>query len=369
MDRIRHRDQLLTALLALLAAPFSLADVSIEQLIQQANIAEGPTAVRDLPRYSGAQKILIRDVGLELENIFDADVDVELIIVPTLSDAMRYAGDVDAIVGFCDAELFSLAPKLVWVQIYSAGAERCLPVAEINSGDVMMSNMQKMGSPVISEHAIAMMLSLARNLPQFVHRMRDGVWDRSDEAKDGMMPIAGKTLLVVGLGGIGSEVARLGDALGMRVVGTRNSSRSGPAFVDYVGLSHELHELAADADVVVNALPLTAATKGKFDTAFFAAVKENAIFINVGRGQTVDTAALLAALESGHLSGAGLDVTDPEPLPGEHALWQLENVIITPHVAGSGGELQRHRTLLAENLRRYIAGDRLLNVVDPKKGY
>jgi phosphoglycerate dehydrogenase-like enzyme len=176
-------------------------------------------------------------------------------------------------------------------------------------------------------------------------------------------------MLVVGLGGIGTEVARLGNALGMRVSGTRNSSRSGPDFVDYVGLSDELNSLAAKADVIVNALPLTDATSGLLDGEFFATIKEGAIFINVGRGRTVDTGALLGALESGRVSGAGLDVTDPEPLPANHALWQRENVIITPHVAGRGGEFERRSVLLIENIRRYIAGDALLNVVDPEKGY
>jgi len=136
-----------------------------------------------------------------------------------------------------------------------------------------------------------------------------------------------------------------------------------------VGLSHELHELAAQADVIVNALPLTPGTRDLLDGEFFSAVKPGAIFINVGRGQTVVTDDLVVALESGRLSGAGLDVTEPEPLPTDSPLWQRDDVIITPHVAGRGGERERHTVLLIENLRRYIAGDRLLNVVDPKKGY
>jgi phosphoglycerate dehydrogenase-like enzyme len=239
----------------------------------------------------------------------------------------------------------------------------------VANGDVVMTNMQKMSSPVIAEHAIAMMLSLARNLPRFVNAMADADWAARDELTSEMTSIAGKKLLVAGLGGIGMEVARLGHALGMSVSGTRNSSRDGPDFVKYVGLSHELHDLASKADVIVNALPLTDGTRGLFDAEFFAAAKPGAIFVNVGRGQTVVTADLNAALVSGQISAAGLDVTDPEPLPAGHMLWQRDDVIITPHVAGSGGERERHAVLLRENLRRYIAGDRLLNVVDPAKGY
>ncbi len=184
-----------------------------------------------------------------------------------------------------------------------------------------------------------------------------------------MTPIAGKTMLVVGLGGIGTAAAQRGAALGMRVVATRNSSREGPDFVDYVGLSSELLQLAGEADVIINALPLTAATRGLLDEEFFAATRKGAFFINVGRGGTVDTAALTAALMSGHLGGAGLDVTDPEPLPADHALWQLENVIITPHVSSRGESDDRYLALMTENLRRYAAGERLLNVVNPERGY
>lgn len=346
------------------------AEISIDQLVEQARIVEGDVAVRDLPRWNGARKILIRDIGLNLDKLIGSLGDVEVIAVPSVSEAMQHASDVDAIIGFCNAELIEAAAKLVWVQIYWAGAESCLSVERIGNGDVLMSNMQKMSSPVIAEHAIAMMLSLARQIPQFVHVMGDD--DRQNQGEivaGGMTPIAGKNLLVVGLGGIGTEAARLGAALGMRVSGTRNSSRDGPEFVEYVGLSHELHDLAAQADVIVNALPLTPDTKDLLDGEFFAAVKPGAIFINVGRGQTVVTAELIAALESGRISGAGLDVTEPEPLPADSPLWQRDDVIITPHVAGRGGETERHSVLLIENLKRYVSGDRLLNVVDPKKGY
>lgn len=365
-----NKNKLLALLIsaALHVLSVSHADVSIDTLIERANLSEGPVAVRELPRFEAARKVLIWDIGIELGGIIDAFPDVEFVIVPTLAEAMPHAATVDAIVGFCNDELFDAAPRLVWVQIYWAGAERCLSVDQVADGSVVMTNMQKMSSPVIAEHAIAMMMSLSRNLPQFAKTMPTGEWsDRETTA--GMMPVADKTLLVAGLGGIGTEVARLGAALDMRVIGTRNSSREGPDFVDYVGLSHELHDLVMEADVIVNALPLTDGTRYLFDAEMFAATRKGALFINVGRGQTVDTKALLAALQSGQLNGAGLDVTDPEPLPQGHPLWRQANVIITPHVAGSGGERERHRVLLAENLRRYIAGEHLLNVVDPEKGY
>ena len=177
-------------------------------------------------------------------------------------------------------------------------------------------------------------------------------------------------MLVVGLGGIGTEIARRASALGMKVTATRNSSRKGPAFVSYVGLADELHKLAAEADVVVNATPLTPKTKGLFNQAFFNVMKKGAYFINVGRGKSVVTDDLVEALESGHLGGAALDVMDPEPLPQGHDLWTMPNVILTPHIrAGSDAQMKRFWLLVRENLRRYVNGEKMLNVVDLKRGY
>ncbi len=185
-----------------------------------------------------------------------------------------------------------------------------------------------------------------------------------------MWEIDGKTMLVVGLGGIGSEVAWRADALGMSVIATRASSREGPTYVEYVGLADELLALAEQADVIVNATPLTPETRGLFDAEFFRRMKPGAYFINVGRGGSVVTADLVAALTAGELGGAALDVTDPEPLPADHPLWDMPNVIITPHVAGAS-DLRGARmfTLIRENLRRYAAGEPMLSVVDISRGY
>jgi phosphoglycerate dehydrogenase-like enzyme len=215
-----------------------------------------------------------------------------------------------------------------------------------------------------------MLLAISRGLPAYLHSQAENKWDRSRSQQVRFGELKGKTLLVVGLGGIGTEVAWRAHGLGMRITATRNSSRSGPEYVDYVGLADELHKLAGEADVVVNALPLTAGTAGLFDQDFFAAIKPGAIFLSVGRGGSTVTADLLAALEKGTLYGAGLDVTDPEPLPDNSPLWQLPNVIITPHVSAAGiGSARRNAVIAVENLRRYVAGEPLLNLVDMRAGY
>jgi len=216
---------------------------------------------------------------------------------------------------------------------------------------------------------VGMMLALSRHFEFFMQQQQEAHWAHEDAAPQ-LTDIDGKTVLVVGLGGIGTEVARRAHALGMRVVATRASGHQGPEFVSYVGLPDELLKLAADADFVVNCTPLTPETTGIFNRQFFDALKPGADFISVGRGPSTVTADLIAALKSGRLGGAGLDVTDPEPLPADSPLWHLPNVIITPHISADTSVSQEQRkAVLVENLRRYAAGEPMLSVVDIERGY
>jgi phosphoglycerate dehydrogenase-like enzyme len=360
---------LIACFLLFAAVAAARADVSIDRLIEDAGLREGAVASRDLAGWRAPQKLIVRG-GEDLVASLAAEFPgVQFVAAPSVAEALGNVAGADAIIGYCAPELLAAADELVWVQIFSAGAEHCVSVDEIASGDVLLTNMQKMASPVIGEHAVAMMLSLTRGLVQQAKTMPEGAWNRSVGDDIGMMSVDGKTVLVSGLGGIGKAAAKRAAALGMRVVATRNSSRSGPDYVDYVGLSHELLELAAQADVVINALPLTPETEGLFDKAFFDAVKPGVVFINVARGASVVTDDLVAALGDGRVAAAGLDVTDPEPLPADHPLWRLPNVIITPHIAWYGNNRERQLALARENIRRFIAGDALFNVVDPARGY
>ena len=360
---------LIISLAALAVAAPVHAEVSIERLIEDAGLREGPVASRELDGWKPPRKVVVRDNGDLVAELREEFPGVAFVAAPTADVALTEAPGADAIIGYCTDDIVAAADELVWIQIFSAGAEHCLAVDEVASGGILLTNMQKMASPVIGEHAIAMMLSLTRGLTQQAKTMPNGEWNRSVGGDIGMMSVDGKTVLVVGLGGIGRAAAKRAAALGMRVLATRNSSRSGPEFVEYVGLSDELHDLAAQADVVINALPLTPETTGLFDDAFFDAVKPGVFFINVARGASVVTEDLVAALGDGRVAGAGLDVTDPEPLPADHPLWRMPNVIITPHIAWYGNNRERQVTLARENIRRFIAGDALLNVVDPERGY
>ncbi len=362
------RVALCAAALAALTGP-AAAQTTIDELVRETGIKPGPVAMRDTARWNTPRKILLRgdeELAVEMGEAFPG---VDFVSAASRYWAVEAAGDADAIIGWCDKDILSAATKVSWVQIFSAGADRCVPLDPIRSGDIVLTNMQKMSSPTLGEHGIAMVLALARGLVAYGKTMESGEWQRRGPISEGMQSVAGKTLLVAGLGGIGTETAKRGAALGMRVVGTRRSSREGPDYVDYVGLSDELHTLAGEADFIVNALPLTDETRGLFDAEFFDAAKRGAIFVSVGRGASTVTADLVAALESGQIAAAGLDVTDPEPLPADHPLWQMQNVVITPHVAGRGGSLERHMLLVRENIRRFLAGDALLNVVDPGRGY
>jgi len=345
------------------------AQSNIAELFEQTGIKAGDVALRDMPGWREPKKVVMPDVGLSQGELQTLLPGIEVVVSRSRSETLANAKDADAIIGSCDRAVIDAAEDAIWVQVFSAGVDRCVGADRIANGSAVLTNMQKMSSPVIGEHAVALSLSLARNIPQFAKNMPGGDWHRGSDIPKGMVSVAGKTMLVIGLGGIGTEAARRAAALDMRVIGTRRSSREGPDFVQYVGLSGELFELAAEADFIVNALPLTPETNGLLNADFFSAAKHGAILINVGRGATVVTDDLVAALESGQIAGAGLDVTDPEPLPADHPLWQMDNVIITPHVASRDSNRARHIILLKENLKRFVAGDALLNVVDPELGY
>jgi phosphoglycerate dehydrogenase-like enzyme len=349
------------------AAP--AADVGA--LIKRLGIEEGAAPVREQPGWRKPRKVLVLNAPVaRVAELQAAAPGVELLLAKDAAEAVALAPQADAVLGLCSAELLAAGPGIRWIQAYSAGVERCVAIPALRERGVLLTNMQRVAGPVMAEHVLAMMLAYARGLHFFIPERMAARWTRELPASGRMITLEGKTVLVVGLGGIGVGVAERAHALGMRVIATRASGREGPPFVSYVGLPDELVKLAAEADFVVNTVPLTPATTGMFDAKFFAAVKPGAFFVNVGRGGSVVQSELVAALKSGRLGGAGLDVTDPEPLPADSPLWQMQNVIITPHVSANSDVDDGVRfAIAAENLRRYVAGEKMLSVVDVAKGY
>ena len=292
------------------------------------------------------------------------DPRVHVVRVSDRAHWLDEAPDAEVIVGFRPLrEAATRARALRWVHSMGAGVENlCRDVA---GTDIIVTNSHVHGD-VIAEHVMALVLAHTRRLPVVLVRQREARW-----AREGAMGtvLRGRTLGVVGLGTIGTELARRAAAFGMRVWGARRSGAAVPG-VDRVVGPDRLDEVLRVADVLAVTLPLTPETRGLIGARELALLPLGAFVVNVGRGGLVDEAALAGAIESGYLSGAGLDVFEQEPLPPGSPLWRLPGVIITPHVGGSfPGFLDRAVPFFCENLRRYLAGEPLLNRVDPARGY
>jgi phosphoglycerate dehydrogenase-like enzyme len=341
-------------------------------MIEALGLRESATAVRDLPGWRKPAKVVAwLDSPERLAALQAVAPGVEIVAVASVEEATREVVGAQALLGFCDQEILAQGAELHWVQVYWSGVEDCVVNPGMLQGNKVLTNGQAIASPALAEHAIALMMALVRGLDAYHANQLAGAWqpDIGLERSD-FMELEGRTVLVVGLGGIGTQTAKRAHGLGMRVIATRGSRREGPDYVDYVGLADETLELARQADVVINTTPLTDATRGLFDAAFFKAMKPNAYFISVGRGASTVTDDLVAALKAGEIAGAGLDVTDPEPLPQGHPLWTTPRVLISPHTAGSSDRSrERLHLLVRENLRRYVAGEPLLSVVDIERGY
>jgi len=348
---------------------------TVATLIKDLGLEEGPTPSRERKAWRAPKKIvMLGGTDTQRDVLASAAPGAEVVIVPNMPAMAKAATNADVVVGLtsfpgiCEPEVLDNAQELRWILSMSAGVERCMNVPSVASRDILVTNLRAVESAAIGEHAIALALALARGFDRFAVNTRQARWSREDS--NGMQVLTGKTMLVVGLGGIGTEVASRAHALGMKVIATRASGRTGPDYVSYVGLPSELLTLAKQADVIVMAAPLTTETTNLFDAKFFEVVKPTSYFINVARGKSVVTADLLKALNEGRIAGAGLDVVEPEPLPADHPLWRAPNLIITPHVSSRSDLSGDQRWIITrENMRRYVAGEKMLSEVDLTREY
>ncbi|NND82536.1 MAG: D-2-hydroxyacid dehydrogenase [Gammaproteobacteria bacterium] len=296
-------------------------------------------------------------------------LDTELVFVESPAALRAQESEIEALVGFCSF-LDGDYPQLSWIQNLSAGVEGCVANKQFNNDRVIVANGAATSGPGIAEWVIGSMFMMQRNFLDYYRAQQERNWLGYNSGLKPAVEVNKKTILIVGLGGIGKQIAWRAKGLGMTVLATRNSSREGPGYVDYVGLADELLELAARADVVVNAAPLTDKTRGLFDKAFFNTMPQHGLFINVGRGGSVQQAELIEALKSGAIKAAALDVTDPEPLPAESELWAMPNVFISPHNSSFTAETSARRwVFMKENLRRLAQGEQVYNIVDLQRGY
>jgi phosphoglycerate dehydrogenase-like enzyme len=343
------------------------AESASAQLIEKLGLHVAAQPVRERPGWRPPRIVLVSEqLHDQLPALQHEAPRAKLIDISAATP--REIAAADATIGVCSAEVLAQAKQLQWIQWPAAGVERCVQQPLMRERHLLLTNLQRTMGPSMAEHVLGMMLMLSRHLDYFLKEQQQAHWVKDDAPQ--LADLEGKTVLVVGLGGIGTEVARRAHAFGMRVTATRASGRTGPDYVSYVGLPDELLKLAKDADFVVNCAPLTPQTTGIFNREFFATLKPGAYFISVGRGRSTVTADLIAALNGGKLAGAGLDVVDPEPLPADSPLWRLPNLIITPHVSADTPLAEEQRiALLRENLRRYVAGEPMLSVVDIERGY
>jgi len=356
-------------LLVSLFAHLAFAEENASSVIVALGLRESPVAARDMKDWVKPRKVVVLSDSVErVVWLQEVAGDVTVVGARSRAEAMAQIADADGLIGSCNPDVISAGAVLRWIQTQAAGVEDCLAIPRVRDGGIILTNMQRVNGPNISEHAMALILTLTRQINAYLASQSEGKWDR--RPLQSLMDLDDHTMLVVGLGGIGTTIAERAHAFGMHVIATRNSGHEGPSFVDYVGVADELPKLIGQADIIVNVTPLTPETTGLFNAAMFERMKPSAYFINVGRGKSVVTDDLLAALKTGRIAGAGLDVVDPEPLPSNHPLWHTPNVVITPHVAGNSElKLERAWLVMRENLRRYVAGDKLFSVVDVKRGY
>ena len=370
---------LLCALAALLAVRCPAFADSTQDLIKSLGLHAAAQPVRQRGDWRAPKKVLLlafgrQDWALRRAQYAAAAPHTRIVVVNNMTAALAEAAGTDVLVGFnpeiCAPQLLAAARDLRWIESLAAGVENCLAVPGLRERGLLLTNMRAVDAAVIAEHAIALTLALAHGLDVFAVDTANAQWNTGHGATTPMQSLDGKTLLVVGLGGIGTEVARRGHGLGMKVLATRDADRRGPAFVSHVGPPSELESLARSADVVVSCVPLTPVTRGMFDAKFFALLKPTTIFVNISRGGTMVLADLTRALQDGRLAGAGLDVADPEPLPPDNPLWHAPHVLITPHISSRSDLPGEARWIVArENMRRYALGAPMLNVVDQARGY
>jgi phosphoglycerate dehydrogenase-like enzyme len=270
--------------------------------------------------------------------------------------------------GSLTGEQLSAAVRLRWVQAFSAGINR-FPLDDLRTRAVTLTTASGAHSIQIAENILGMMLAFAIRLPDFFQAQQARHWERGEIAST-KFELDGATLLVAGLGGLGIGLSKKSSCLGMRVIGVRNRPLAPPEGVDEVVTRDRLLDALGRADHVALCLPLTQETTDFLGEQELRAMKPSAYVYNAGRGKSINREALLRALREGWIAGAGLDVTDPEPLPPEDPLWSFPNVILTQHTSGASRCQDRRVTdIFAKNLRRFLNGAPLTNVVDFDRGY
>jgi phosphoglycerate dehydrogenase-like enzyme len=291
--------------------------------------------------------------------------EVNFTIVPRDS-VRKVIGAADAFVGSPTPPILKAGRRLRWIQTQTGGVDQSV-FPELRDSPIVLTSAKIVKGPAMADHAMGLLLALTRQIWRGVEARQRGDWPNGAYQP---IELYGKTALIVGLGGAGTQIAERAFASGMRVIATDPKDIPIMRAVERVERPERLAELIPLADVIFVAAPLTEQTQDLFGERAFARMKRGVFFVNVSRGGLVDTDALVRALRDGRVAGAGLDVVDPEPLPADHPLWKMENVVVTPHVAGRSDDGPAHRSeLIIENARRFARGLPLRNVANKSLGY
>lgn len=291
--------------------------------------------------------------------------DIKIVNATSEEEALKEIPDADVLYGRITPKLLDVTSKLKWIQTPMAGMEHYIFPALAES-NVMLTNMRGIYSDNIADHVFGYILCFARGFHTYIRRQLENRW----ESGEPVIHLADQTLGIIGLGGIGSEVAKRGVAFDMRVLAIDPRRTDKPEYVEALWNIGQLQDLLAQSDFVVVCAPHTPETERMIGAEQFQIMKNTAYLINISRGINVDLSALTHALQAGEIAGAGLDVFEVEPLPAEHPLWAMDNVIITPHTAGAGPYSSKRRLqVLLDNIRRFMAGTPLHNVVDKRMWY
>lgn len=302
------------------------------------------------------------------ERIRAIDPGIELVVCSStqLQEVSRHMEDADVLAGILRSipQIHDLK-NLKWIHPFSAGVDWVL-TPEVKDSNVLVGNCSGIHATPIAEHVLGVLLVFTRRFYDTFENQRRKVWERQRGATE----LKGKTVLIAGLGNIGKEVARVVSCVGARVTALDRKGQEKPASVEMLYSDEQWADALGVADFVVLALPLTVETRHLFDMEKFRIMKKTAVLVNVARGGLVHEQELIRALQEDIIAGAALDVMEEEPLPQESPLWEMKNVVITPHHSGiSEKYMERAVAVFCENLKAYLEGKRLPNQVDKQKGY
>jgi phosphoglycerate dehydrogenase-like enzyme len=295
--------------------------------------------------------------------------ELDIVLAEDLAQAKEAMASADAAFGTIPPDLLREARHLRWLQAPQAAPPAGYYYPELVVHPVAITNFREIYNDHIGAHVMAFVLAFARGLQRYIPQQLRREW-RKPAQNEGVVHLPDATALIVGVGGIGSEIARLCAAFGMRVIGVDERRREAPPGIVALHRADELDALLPQADFIILTVPHTPETEGFMNRARFQQMKNTAFFINIGRGMTTQLDDLVAAVEAGEIAGAGLDVFEQEPLPADHKLWTLPGVLLTPHTAGYGPYLDDRRyAVILDNCQRFFAGRPLRNLVDKARWF